>query len=138
MAKAGDVDHAAVDGVHIHGWCGGGQHGFMLGVQAQQHFAQLDDVGVQRHGKRNRDAAQRAIHGQVLHGLGDELGVGDDDGRFVIGLNLGGTHADAANVAHLIANAYPVAQLYGALGQQDQARDKVLRNGLQAKTDTNG
>ena len=110
----------------------------MFGVQAQQHLAQLDDIGVQRHGKCNRDAAHGAVHGQVLHGLGDELGVRHDDGGFVIGLNLGGAHADAADVTHLVSNAHTVAQLDGALGQQNQAGNKVLRNGLQTKTDTHG
>ena len=138
MAEAGDVDHAAVDGVHIHGGGGGAQHGLMLGIQAQQHLAQLDDIGVERHREGDRDAAQRAVHGQVLHGLGDELGVGHDDGGFVVGLNLGGAHADAADVADLVTDTHAVAELHGALGQQNQARDKVLRDGLQAKTDAHG
>ena len=71
----------------------------------------------------------------VEHAAGDQLGVGNDQAGAVEGLDLGGAHADAAHEALLVADDDAVADLDRPLDQQDQARDEVVDDRLQAEAD---
>ena len=101
----------------------------------QDQRAHAFGIGVQRRGQAQQDAARGASQRHVAHGLGDEFRVGHDDGGAVAQLDLGGAHVDAAHIALGVAQHHPVAHFHGPLCQQDQARDEVLHDGLQAEAD---
>ncbi len=71
----------------------------------------------------------------VDHAAGDQLRIRDDQARAVEGLDLGRAHADAADVALLIAGNDPVADFDRPLDQQDEARDEIVDDRLEAEAD---
>ena len=72
----------------------------------------------------------------VAHDAGDQVRVRHDNGRAVEGLDLGRAHVDPAHIAFAVAHDHEVADADRPLPQEDQARDEVVDDGLQAKTDT--
>ena len=81
------------------------------------------------------DGAERVAVRPVEHAARDQLGVRHDQARAIEGLDLGGAHADAAHEALLVADDDAVADLDRPLDQQDQPRDEVVDDRLQAEAD---
>ncbi len=63
----------------------------------------------------------------------DELGVGDDDGDVVAGHDLRRAHADRAHVPVDVADRHLIPDGDGALDEQDDARDEIAREVLEAE-----
>ena len=108
----------------------------MFAEGRQQQFAHFVRIGFQRQGQGDADHPQGIAHGDVAYVLRDELGVGHDHRGAVGHLDFRGSHVDPTDVPLDPRQAHPVPHLDRTLSEQDQARDKVLHDLLQAKTDT--
>ncbi len=71
----------------------------------------------------------------VDDGVGDEAGVGHDEVDVVVRAQDGGARADLRDLRGELVDLDPVADLEGALDQDDQARHEVLDDVLQAEAD---
>ena len=92
-------------------------------------------IGIVADADLDVDGAERVAVRPVEHAAGDQLGVRHDQAGAVEGLDLGRAHADAAHVALLVADDDAVADLDRALDQQDEPRDEVVDDRLQAEAD---
>ena len=81
-------------------------------------------------------AYQRIGQGPVGEGITDQFGVRYDHVLVVPGGDRGRADADGRDDPLVAAYGHPVADPYGALGEQDQAADEVVGDVLQAETDT--
>ena len=90
-------------------------------------------VGVERHRQAHAHATLRVGQCHVAHGLGDELGVRHDHRRAIAHLDFGRANVDAADVAFDVAERDPIADFDRPLDQQDQTRNEILHDRLQAE-----
>src|SRR5262245_40799941 len=87
---------------------------------------------------RDHNAADIVAKRPILHLLSDETGIWNENAGSLRGLDLGRTNADFAHIALFTTDNDQVANLYGPLRQEDQARHEIVDHGLQAKTDSDG
>ena len=72
---------------------------------------------------------------QLVTGVGDQGGVGDDHLGALEGAHGAGADADAAHLAADLPDLHRVADLDGALEEQDEAGDEVVHHVLEAEAD---
>ena len=102
---------------------------------ALQHFHRLLRVGLIRDAHLHLEASEQIAVREVDHRLRDQLGVGHDKAGAPECFDLGRPHGDAAHVALALLDGDPVADLDRTLDQQDQSRDEIVDDRLQAETD---
>ncbi len=85
--------------------------------------------------KENR-SDQIIRQGPVGNGLGNKLGIGNDDILIVPGGQHQRSQADTGDNPLAFTDTHPVFNPDRPFGQQDQAADQVVGNILQTKTNT--
>ena len=63
---------------------------------------------------------------EILDDAGNEIGIGDHDGRAIEGLDLGRADVDAADDALVGADRNPVADADSAFPEEDQPGNEIL------------
>ena len=114
-------------GVHQH-------HVVIAGDLVEQLF-DPPRIGAVGHAHIDDEAAQCVAAGVVGDRVRHQIGIGHDDFGPVEGLDPGGAHRDVAHRAVLAVHLDPVAFRDRPFDQQDDARDEVLHDVLQAETD---
>ncbi len=93
-------------------------------------------IGIIGNGDRDFSAHDAVAVRPVTNGGIDEFGIRHDDRLAAEGLDFRGAHRKPLDRALGRAGHHPVANLEGALHQQDEAGDEVRHDILQAETDT--
>ena len=112
------------------------QHEVLRPGGLDQDFAHPLDVAVVVDIDRDENPPDPVGIDPVLDRVGDEARVRHDQGRPVQRLDLGGAGVDPAHESLVGADHHPVADPDAALPQQDQARDEVIGDRLQAEADS--
>ena len=102
---------------------------------AEQHLPHVLDVGPVRHADRQAQAQLRIAVRPVHDPTRDELGVGHDDRDVVAGHDLRRAHVDRPDVTVDVTDGHLITHGDGTLDQQDEARDEVAREVLEAESD---
>src|ERR1051325_1573298 len=102
-----------------------------------EQAAQVLDVRAVGNSHGDAKAHARVAVTPVGDAVGDEIGVGHDDGDVVVGDNGGAAQADLAHLAGDAAHFDAVADGDGSLGENNQAADKIADDVLEAEAQTN-
>src|SRR5258706_5635930 len=106
----------------------------MPGSHFEHELPQLFDVRAVGHAEGNAKAHTRIGVTPVGDAVGDEIGIGHDDGNVVVGDDRGAAQADLANLPSHAADFDPVADGDGPFGENDKATDKVADDVLQSES----
>src|SRR4029077_3046060 len=109
------------------------QHIGVIERARAQNGDHLFGIGGIRHADLDAYRHQRVAMRPVQHASRDQLRIGNDQAGAIEGLDFGGTHRDAAPQSLLVADDDPVTDLDWSLDQQNQARDKIVNDRLQAE-----
>ena len=104
----------------------------------QQNFHDLVGRAAVGHADLDFPPHRAAVARPVNEPAGHKLGVGHDNQGVVKGFHHGGAHADLAYAALNAAHVHHVPGLQGAAENKDQARKKVIDDGLHAEADAHG
>jgi len=130
------VQGAVAEAVEVHLGLGIFQGVGMAAGDLQEQGGDFVDIAAIRDADGDAEAHLGIAVAPVHHGVGDELGVGDDDGDVVVGDHGGAAGADLAHGAGHLAHFHAVADLNGPLEKEDDAADEVFRDVLEPETES--
>lgn len=134
--EALEVDTAIGNGIDQHRRPRVIQNALMLFKQIEHELAGLLRIGVNRNTESDFNATDRLGRRHVADRLGDQLRIGDDQCGAVGDLDLRCPDADFLHIPFVRAHPYRIADLERSFGEQDQAGNEVLRDGLKAKANS--